>query len=196
MATTIMSRVAYASLGRRGSFALDARYSSPLPPVETVAEPDVAAEAYRAGYEEGKAAAQAEAEATMAAERAHRGAIELAFARFDEESQRLLRDRMTATVHALCEEAIMPLALDTQGLARRVDAAAAMLQRKHDQRVVHIHPDDLALIEGDIADDISLVSDPSVERGGLRLETEDGGVEDGPRQWRRALAEIFDTCST
>ena len=69
-----------------------------------------------------------------------------------------------------------------------------MLQRKHDQRVIHIHPEDLELVKGSIAEGLELIPDGSVERGGLRVETEDGGVEDGPQQWRRALAEIFDTC--
>ncbi|WP_370297759.1 FliH/SctL family protein [Qipengyuania mesophila] len=102
---------------------------------------------------------------------------------------------MLATVHALCEEAVLPLALDSEGLARRVEAAAAMLQRKHDQRIVHIHPEDLELVKASVPASLELVADGSVERGGLRVETDDGGVEDGPQQWRRALAEIFDSCT-
>ncbi len=191
-----MSRVAYASLGRRGNFALDSRYTKPVLEAVPLAEPDAVEEAYRTGYEAAQDALRAEYEAQIAAERAQRRAIELAFARFDEESARLLRDRITATVHTLCEEAVLPLALDTDGLTRRIEAAAAMLQRKHDQRLVHIHPDDLELVRDHVAKDIGLIADPSVERGALRVETEDGGVEDGPAQWRRALAEIFDSCST
>ena len=70
-----------------------------------------------------------------------------------------------------------------------------MLQRKHDQRIVHIHPDDLELVRSSVTGDLELVADASVERGGLRVETDDGGVEDGPQPWRRALAEIFDACT-
>ncbi|KZX89942.1 hypothetical protein A3726_07535 [Erythrobacter sp. HI0037] len=191
-----MSRVAYAALGRRGSFSRDTRYTAqpvgaaPAAPVEDPAE-----KAYRAGYEDGQVSARADFEAALQAERAARGAIELAFARFDVDSERHLRERILASVHALCEEAVLPLALDADGLARRVDAAAAMLQRKHDQRIVHIHPDDLELVRSSVTGDLELVADASVERGGLRVETDDGGVEDGPQQWRRALAEIFDTCT-
>ena len=155
---------------------------------------DAAEKAYRAGYEDGQVSARADFEAQLKAERAERSAIELAFARFDADSGRALRDRMLATVRALCEEAVLPLALDAEGLARRVEAAAAMLQRKQDQRIVHIHPDDLELVRDNLSQDLELVPDGSVERGGLRVETDDGGVEDGPQQWRRALAEIFDTC--
>ena len=191
-----MSRIAYAALGKRGSFARNGRYTTPV--VEDLPTPveaeDAAEKAYRAGYEDGQVSARADFEAQLKAERAERSAIELAFARFDADSGRVLRDRMLATVQALCEEAVLPLALDAEGLARRVEAAAAMLQRKQDQRIIHIHPDDLELVRDNLSQNLELVPDGSVERGGLRVETDDGGVEDGPQQWRRALAEIFDTC--
>tara|TARA_B100001750_G_scaffold228276_1_gene222597 strand:- start:311 stop:886 length:576 start_codon:yes stop_codon:yes gene_type:complete len=190
-----MSRIAYAALGRPGSFARDGRYAKPQVSEEPVETEDVAEKAYRAGYEDGQLSARADFDAQLTAERAARSTIELAFARFDAESERQLRDRMLATVHALCEEAVLPLALDSEGLARRVEAAAAMLQRKHDQRIVHIHPEDLELVKASVPASLELVADGSVERGGLRVETDDGGVEDGPQQWRRALAEIFDSCT-
>ena len=190
-----MSRIAYAALGRPGSFARDGRYAKPQVPEEPVETEDVAEKAYRAGYEDGQLSARADFDAQLTAERAARSAIELAFSRFDAESERQLRDRMLATVHALCEEAVLPVALDSEGLARRVEAAAAMLQRKHDQRIVHIHPEDLELVKASVPASLELVADGSVERGGLRVETDDGGVEDGPQQWRRALAEIFDSCT-
>ncbi|MBV02291.1 MAG: hypothetical protein CL800_07855 [Citromicrobium sp.] len=190
-----MSRIAYAALGRPGSFARDGRYAKPQVSEEPVETEDVAEKAYRAGYEDGQLSARADFDAQLTAERAARSTIELAFARFDAESERQLRDRLLATVHALCEEAVLPLALDSEGLARRVEAAAAMLQRKHDQRIVHIHPEDLELVKASVPASLELVADGSVERGGLRVETDDGGVEDGPQQWRRALAEIFDSCT-
>ena len=190
-----MSRIAYAALGRPGSFARDGRYAKPQVPEEPVETEDVAEKAYRAGYEDGQLSARADFDAQLTAERAARSTIELAFARFDAESERQLHDRMLATVHALCEEAVLPLALDSEGLARRVEAAAAMLQRKHDQRIVHLHPEDLELVKASVPASLELVADGSVERGGLRVETDDGGVEDGPQQWRRALAEIFDSCT-
>lgn len=191
-----MSRVAYSALGKRGNFSRSSRFTQPeprsAPPAPDVE--DAAEKAYSAGYEDGQISARADFEAQLKSERDGRSAIELAFARFDAESERSLRDGLLATVHALCEEAVLPLALDAEGLARRIDAAAAMLKRKHDRRVIHIHPDDLDLVRESISSDLELVPDASVERGGLRVETEDGGVEDGPQQWRRALAEIFDTC--
>ena len=189
-----MSRVAYSALGRPGGFTPSAHYAPVVveeaPPVAV----DAAAEAYRSGFEDGQVSARADAEAQLARERAERNAIELAFARFDVESAQSLRELLRATVHALCDDAVLPLALDSKALAARIELAAAMLQRKHDQRIIHIHPDDLALVRDSVAPELELLPDASVERGGLRVETEDGGVEDGPQQWRRAIAEALDSC--
>ena len=98
------------------------------------------------------------------------------------------------TVRALCEDAVLPLALDIEGLARRVEAAAALLQRKTDERVIHLNPSDHALVMPLIDPALTLVPDPTIERGGLRIDTEDGGVEDGPAQWRQAIAEALGQC--
>ena len=46
-----------------------------------------------------------------------------------------------------------------------------------------------------VSDSLDLRADASVERGGLRVETEDGGVEDGPEQWRRAIEEALGSCA-
>ena len=125
---------------------------------------------------------------------AAREAITLAFARFDEESAKQLRERLHQTVLALCEDAVLPLALDTEGLARRVEAAATLLQRKTDERVIHLHPTDHALILPQVDPSLTLVPDPAIERGALRIDTDDGGVEDGPAQWRQAVAEALAQC--
>lgn len=190
-----MSRIAYAALGRPGSFARDGRYAKPQVPEEPVETEDVAEKAYRAGYEDGQLSARADFDAQLTAERAARSAIELAFARFDAESALSLRENLRATVLALCEDAILPLALDMDGLARRVETAAAMFQRRHDERTILLHPDDLALVKDHVSDSLDLRADASVERGGLRVETEDGGVEDGPEQWRRAIEEALGSCA-
>lgn len=193
-----MSRVAYASLGKRGEFSRDPRYAgiSPIAAAQSIDQEDTSEKAYRAGFSDGQASARADFEAAIAAERKERAAIELAFARFDAESERLLRDRLLSTVQVLCEEAVLPLALDTNGLARRVEMAAAMLQRQHDEREIHIHPADLKLVRDHVPADLELIADSSIERGGLRIESTDGGVEDGPTQWRRTLSELLETCSS
>ncbi len=155
---------------------------------------DPVADAYARGREEGRSAAMAEFAAQRAEEDAARADITLAFARFDAESAKQLRERLRETVIALCEDAVLPLALDTQGLVRRVEAAAALLQRKTDERVVRLNPSDHALVLPQIDPNLTLLPDPSIERGGLRIDTDDGGVEDGPTQWRQAIAEALAQC--
>ena len=154
------------------------------------------AEAHARGCEEGRSAALAEVAAQRAEEDAARAAITLAFARFDEDSAKQLRERLRETVVALCEDAVLPLALDIEGLGRRVEAAAALLQRKTDERIVRLHPSDHALVLPLVDPALTLVPDPAIERGSLRIDTDDGGVEDGPAQWRQAIAEALAQCLT
>ena len=158
------------------------------------AERDPVAEAYQRGYADGAAQADERASEAERERDRCRAAIELAFARFDERSAADLRERLRQTVLALCEEAIMPHALDVDGLAARIEQATAMLHRAQDDRRVLIHPDDMALVRARLPADLKLEEDPAMERGGLRIETEDGGIEDGPAQWRRILAEAFREC--
>lgn len=184
-----------AQLRGRGGFARDPRFAAAIVdsnPVEVVRDP--VADAYHRGLADG--AAQAEARAAEAERERDRcrAAIELAFARFDESSAAELRERLRQTVLALCEEAIMPHAIDIDGLVARIERATAMLHRAQDERRVLLHPDDLALVRDRLPVDLIVEADASIERGALRIETADGGIEDGPAQWRRILAEAFREC--
>lgn len=190
-----MSRVAYSAFGKSAGFTPTARYTRVPEAAPTIPVVDEVEDAYRRGFEDGQAAARADAEAQIAREREARAAIELAFARFDADSAEALRESLCATVHALCEEALVPLALETQSLTKRIEIAASMLQRKHDERVISIHPEDLKLVRDSVDPSLELVADASVERGGLRVDTDDGGIEDGPQKWKRALVEAFETCA-
>ena len=185
-----------ALLGREaGGFRSDPRYARQV--AETPAEPpaeDPLATAYSEGFAAGIDQACAEAEARAAAEAAACAKLGLSLARLDAEMAETLRQRLEETVIALCEATIAPLALDRDALAARVERAIAMFNRADDERVIRLHPDDAAFLAPAMNADWALVPDPLLERGALRIETTSGGLEDGPEQWRRAIAEALRAC--
>lgn len=163
-------------------------------PPEPVQIEDPVAVAWAEGYARGIEQARAEAEAAMSATEEARTALELSFARLDAEMTETLRQRLQETVMALCEATLVPFALDPSILARRAERAVAMLSRADDERVIRLNPEDLALVSARLPPEWTVAPDAALERGALRVETQSGGVEDGPAQWRRALAEAFHAC--
>jgi flagellar assembly protein FliH len=193
-----MSSLPLDLLRGNGGFTRDPRFCA-LAPSRAAGdslepEIDIEAEAFRRGCAEGSAQALQEALDAERERDARREAIELAFARFDDASAANLRERLRQTVLALCEDAVLPLAIDPEGLAVRIEKATTMLQRSQDERRVLLNPEDLKLVEGRLAAGLIVEADANVERGGLRIETPDGGIEDGPAHWRRVLAEAFGEC--
>lgn len=188
------------TLGGPGVFRRSARFACAIdvpplvPPEPEPPADDPLATAYAEGFAAGAASARAEAEEQARILAAARDALALSFARLDQELQEELRLRLRDTVAALCEEAIAPLALDEEALLRRIQTAVAMLARADDERVLRLHPEDIALISDKMSADWRIVPDASLERGGLRVESTNGGVEDGPAVWRRAIAEALHQC--
>jgi flagellar assembly protein FliH len=188
-----MSSLPFAALAGGSGFSSDPRFSlAPARLRDQSADP--VAEAWADGHAAGIAEAQAEAELRRAEEAAARSQIELALARLDSAQQEALRQRLVETVTALCDAALAPLAIDPDLLAERAARAAAMLARADDAAVLRLHPDDLKLIAERLPPGLATEPDPALERGNLRLEGQAGGVEDGPLQWRRALAEALGAC--
>lgn len=187
-----MSDLALLALGDGAGFRSDPRFA-PLPVRETDST-DPLARAWSEGHAAGLAEARAEAQAQAEADAEARGRISFALARLDAEQAETLRQRLLATVEVLCEAAIAPLALDREALTARVTRAAAMLARADDDKVLRLHPEDLALVASNLPEGLEILADPALERGALRLETASGGVEDGPAHWRRAIAEALNPC--
>lgn len=200
-----MSSLPFAALaGARRGFARDARFArdaAPAPVQQNVQhEPpqrvqrDPLAEAFAegraAGLEEARTACAADLEAREAA----MAAIEIACARLDDEQRHLLAERLRTTVLALCDGVLAQVALDPDALTRRVEAAARMLARADDARVIRLHPDDLALARPRLPAEWNFEPDPDLERGALRIEGAAGGVEDGPALWRAAIEEALGAC--
>lgn len=188
-----MSSLPFAELAAGSGFVCDPRFSAASLP--RPAEPDdPIAQAWQDGYAAGFAEAEAAAHARMHADDAARARIELALARLDADHAEQLRQKLFVTVEALCETALAPLALDRDALIARIGRAAAMLARADDERVLRLHPDDLALVGPRLPPGLEAHGDPALERGALRVESSNGGVEDGPAHWRRAIAEALAQC--
>jgi flagellar assembly protein FliH len=187
------------SAGGSAGFSADPRFAAILAMPEREPEPlpivaDPLQEAFDHGFAEGHAAALQAADAAEREREAARGAIELSLARLDQQTVQDMAERLRQTVLVLCEQAVMPLAIDPEGLALRVTRAVAMLQRAQDEKRVALHPDDLALVAARLPADLQVDADPRLERGALRIDTADGGIEDGPGQWRRILTEALRAC--
>ncbi len=196
--------VSLADLGGASTgFARDCRFfreilpapSQTLEPVIEAEEPaDPVADAWAEGYARGMGDAQEAAAQIIAEQETARAKIELSLAKLDAAMQEDLGDRLRETVQTLCEAAIAPAALDPDGLVRRVKVAAAMLARAQDERVIRLHPEDLALIAARLPEDWHFVPDAALERGAVRVEGAAGGVEDGPEHWRQTIAEALRQC--
>jgi flagellar assembly protein FliH len=182
--------------GRSTGFARDRRYDAPPDPADPdpVAMFDPVEEAYARGYAEGAEAGAMAAQAQAAADDAARHRIETALALMDTRQTDAFARRLHDTVLALCDTVLGEAAVLPDSLTRRVAAAAAMFNRAGDERVIRLHPEDLALVHGRLAESWHCEPDPALERGTVRIETADGGIEDGPGQWRAALAEALRTC--
>lgn len=184
----------YAALAGSSGFASDPRFGGGAPPPEPEDEEDPIARAWQDGHAAGFAEAHQAALELAEAEAEGRAAIELSLARLDAELAEQLRQKLFATVEALCAAAIAPLALDTQALAARVERATAMLARADDDKLLRLHPDDLKLVAKQLPKGLEVQTDTALERGSLRIESQSGGVEDGPAHWRRAIAEALAQC--
>ncbi len=190
-------RLPFAALAATASgFVSDPRFGAAAAAARTMETEveDPLARAWSDGHAAGYAEAQAEAQARAEADDAARTRIEMKLARLDAEHAEELRQRLLATVEALCESAIAPLALDKDALLARVTRAAGMLARADDERVLRLHPDDLKLVAKRLPADLEVQPDPRLERGAIRVEAANGGVEDGPDNWRRAIAEALSQC--
>lgn len=197
------ARLSLGHLGGTTGFQPDSRFAEwqPVPvlerdpaPIRLEPETDPVSDAFMKGYTQGLEAAREELAVAGAADAAARDRLALSFARIDDALEEQLRLRLRDTVAALCEAAIAPLAIDEDMLMRRIAKAAAMLARADDDRVIRVHPQDLDLLAPRLRADWDVQGDPTLERGAIRVEGTNGGVEDGPAIWRRAIAEALHQC--
>jgi flagellar assembly protein FliH len=157
---------------------------APEPPRVPDPAPDPLALAYAEGEAAGRAAAAVEMEAHTAAQRA----LRLTFRTLDEAAISVLAEDLAATVLALCDQVLAACAVDREALIARCHAAAARIGGAADALVLHLHPDDIAMLGEGALVAWRLAPDAGLERGSVTVEGPDGAVSDGPAEWRRAIA--------
>lgn len=163
----------------------DAPARAPEPaPVEPDPHTEAIVRAYADGEAAGRAAAMAEAEDRAARQRA----LRLNFRALDETAQGVLADDLAATVLALCEGVLGAAAQDRDALLARCHAAARRIGGAADTLVLHLHPDDIALLDDEALPSWRVKPDPALEPGSVVIEGPEGSVADGPAEWRRAIA--------
>ncbi len=181
-------------------FARDARFATEIAAEisleismeeEEIPRIDPLEQAHLAGFDAGYAAAWAEAEARMAEENVARSRFASNFAKMDSQQLQEFHNRLAQAVAALCEASLQPLTLDPEALTARINRIMALFSRADDSRILRIHPDDLALIAEQLPPDWRVQADPLLMRGALRVETPEGGAEDGPEQWRSAIHDAL-----
>lgn len=156
----------------------------PEPPPARDPTPDPIALAYADGEAAGRAAAAAELEAHTVSQRS----LRLTFRSLDEAALSVLADDLAATVLALCDQVLADCVVDREALLARCQAAAARIGGAADQFVLHLHPDDIAMLGEEALGLWRLAPDAGLERGSVTVEGPDGAVSDGPAEWRRAIA--------
>ena len=160
----------------------------PPPPEPEGEEPDPHAEALAQAYADGVAAGRAAAEAEGEALSRRQRALRLTFRALDEAALEVLADDLAATVETLCAEVLGGAAREPAGLRARCEAAARRIGGAPETLVLHLHPEDLALLDEGALGAMRLAPDPALEPGSVVIAGPEGSVADGPAEWRRAIA--------
>ena len=176
-----------------GDFAGDARFMAAAPEPqapETLHLPEELDAAYADGMAAGRAALAAE----LAADDSARAGLAMALARLDTQLGETLADRLSQVVAALCEATMAPFAIDPASLQRRCVLAAAKVGEGIIDATLRLNPADIALLDPGFASTWHILPDPGLERGSVVFDMAEGVIEDGPAQWRAALAEALLQC--
>ncbi|MBS0505012.1 MAG: flagellar biosynthesis protein FliH [Proteobacteria bacterium] len=162
------------------------------PPIATPEAFDAVAAARAEGFAEGMAAAErsaaerGEVDAQALAEIA--GLLEM-MSGFDRDA---LAGRLRETVLFLVARLVGEAEVSAELLARRIDAAVALIADSAELAQLRLNPADLTLIEGHQPAKVALVADDTIGRGGFRIETRSTSIEDGPETWLAQLSAALD----
>lgn len=156
------------------------------PSVEQASDP--VAETYENGFAAGQEAAATDFDKRFAELRFEQRAIRTTFRSFDQAAMDVVAQDLADTVVALCSQVLADYEPDADALLERCRTAAMRLGDAAGECILHLHPDDIALIDPETLEPWRVEPDASVERAGMRLSDSEGSVSDTPADWRRAIA--------
>lgn len=139
-------------------------------------------------FDEGYRKGHCDAEETFAAERARYRALLAASEAFQPEPSEPLALLIAESVEMLVRHTVGDVAIDGATLIARAKRAAALVSELDSAQLLHVHPDDLPLLDDDSLP-LPVVADPSITRGSLRVEHATGWIEDGVAVRLDALRE-------
>jgi len=185
------------ALAQSNGFKEVRRYVAGRPSVALPTEAEVRRQieerAYAKGLAEGREQMRLEEAARRENDAAAMSRLEISLGRIDGDQAAVLAERLKLTVLELCETLIDAQSVDEVGLEKRALKVINMLGDAG-PRVLKLNPLDMELLAKRLPEGIVVQADPSLERGSLRMETADRGMEDGPQVWRRAIADAMSSC--
>lgn len=148
---------------------------------------DLQAAAFAQGFEEGRRAV----EDMIGEERAAMAGLVASLEVLKPQPSQALAMLLSETVERLVRQIMGTVTIDRDTLLERCEHAAELIGEEAGPMRLRLHPADLELLS-DASIDTPLVGDPQLLRGTIRLETDEGWIEDGPEARLERLRAALD----
>lgn len=148
---------------------------------------DLQATAFAQGFEEGRNAV----EEMVAEERAGIAALAASLEVLKPQPSQALAMLLSETVERLVRQIMGTVEIDRDTLIERAEKAAELIGEEAGPMRLRLHPEDLELLS-DAALDTPLLADHNLPRGTIRLENDEGWIEDGPEARLERLRAALD----
>lgn len=148
---------------------------------------DLQAAAFAQGFEEGRRAV----EDMIGEERAAMAGLVASLEVLKPQPSQALAMLLSETVERLVRQIMGTVTIDRDTLLERCEHAAELIGEEAGPMRLRLHPADLELL-ADASIDTPLVGDPQLLRGTIRLETDEGWIEDGPEARLERLRAALD----
>ncbi|MGE0775802.1 MAG: FliH/SctL family protein [Sphingomonadaceae bacterium] len=148
---------------------------------------DLQAAAFAEGFEAGRTAV----EDMVGEERAAITQLAASLEVLKPQPSQALAMLLSETVERLVRQIMGTVDIDRDSLLERCEKAADLIGDEAGPMRLRLHPEDIALLS-DAPIDTPLVADPHLLRGTIRLETDEGWIEDGPEARLERLRAALD----